>query len=268
MSSPAGPLAPPAPVPTTRPAAAPPRPSIGVLFLAFAAISLSGFGGVLAWARRIMVERRRWFTAKQFNEAFALCAFLPGGNMINFALIFGARMRGPPGALAAVAGLLGPPMILFCGRRRQRRYSGNAPLCGRCSTLAERSAVRRFVRTGATHAGTEPDHCHLDRLSRRRHCRRAGGDLGDVRPAIGARVFRRASERFIGAPWHGALSRGLMPVMIGLTAASATVIVSVADYSWVAAAITLATAAIALFMRVHPLWAFAAAALLGLAGLV
>ena len=78
----------------------------------------------------------------------------------------------------------------------------------------------------------------------------------------------RASQRFTGAAWHGALGRGLIPVMIGLTAASATVIVSVADYSWAAAAITLATAAIALFMRVHPLWAFAVAALLGLAGLV
>ncbi len=45
-------------------------------------------------------------------------------------------------------------------------------------------------------------------------------------------------------------------------------IVSVADYNWAPAAITLATACIALFMRVHPLWAFAAAALIGLAGLV
>ena len=60
-----------------------------------------------------MVERRRWFTADQFNEAFALCAFLPGGNMVNFAVIFGARIRGPLGALAALAGLLGPPMILI-----------------------------------------------------------------------------------------------------------------------------------------------------------
>ena len=74
----------------------------------------------------------------------------------------------------------------------------------------------------------------------------------------------RASERFTGAVWHGALSRGLIPVTIGLTAASATVIASIADFSWVAAAITLATACI----RVHPLWAFAAAALLGLAGLI
>jgi chromate transporter len=78
----------------------------------------------------------------------------------------------------------------------------------------------------------------------------------------------RASERFTGAAWYGALSRGLIPVTLGLTAASASVIVSVADYSWVAAAITLGTAGIALFLRVHPLWAFAAAALLGLAGLV
>lgn len=81
-------------------------------------------------------------------------------------------------------------------------------------------------------------------------------------------IVGRASERFTGAAWHSALSRGLVPVMLGLTAASATVIVSVADYSWAAVAITLGTACIAVFMRVHPLWAFAAAALLGLAGLV
>ena len=62
--------------------------------------------------------------------------------------------------------------------------------------------------------------------------------------------------------------RGLVPVTLGLTAASATVIASVADYNWVAAAITLATACVALFMRVHPLWAFAAAALIGALGLI
>ena len=81
-------------------------------------------------------------------------------------------------------------------------------------------------------------------------------------------VVGRASERFKGAAWHGALSRGLVPVTLGLTAASATVIASVADYNWVAAAITLATACVALFMRVHPLWAFAAAALIGALGLI
>jgi chromate transporter len=104
MHSPAGPpVSPPAPQHAANvPAAAAPAPSIAELFLAFAAISLSGFGGVLAWARRIMVERRRWFTAEEFNEAFALCTFLPGGNMVNFAVIFGSRMRGLPLVLLVI----------------------------------------------------------------------------------------------------------------------------------------------------------------------
>jgi chromate transporter len=38
----------------------------------------------------------------------------------------------------------------------------------------------------------------------------------------------RAAERFKGAAWHNALSRGLVPVTLGLTAASAIVIVRVA----------------------------------------
>jgi|AmaraimetFIIA100_FD_contig_91_104377_length_551_multi_4_in_0_out_0_2 hypothetical protein len=43
-------------------------PTAGQLFTTFAAISLSGFGGVLAWARRILVAQRRWLTAEQFND--------------------------------------------------------------------------------------------------------------------------------------------------------------------------------------------------------
>src|SRR5579864_5972445 len=116
------------------PAAAAPTPTVAELFLAFVTISLSGFGGVLAWARRIMVEQRRWFTAEQFNEAFALCAFLPGGNMINFAVIFGTRMRGPLGALAAVAGLLGPPMILIIAVGALYAHYGELPALRRMLT--------------------------------------------------------------------------------------------------------------------------------------
>src|ERR1700745_2125399 len=128
MHSPTGPpVSSPAPPHAANLPAAAPAPSISELFLAFAAISLSGFGGVLAWARRIMVERRRWCTPEEFNEAFALCAFLPGGNMVNFAVIFGSRMRGPLGALAALAGLLGPPMIVvIAGRARYAQHGGRA----------------------------------------------------------------------------------------------------------------------------------------------
>jgi chromate transporter len=105
----------PAPRPTEPFAAAvaPPRPSLSELFVAYALISLYGFGGVLAWSRRMMVEERRWLTPEQFNEAYALCSFLPGPNIVNFSVIFGSRVRGPLGGLVALAGLLGPPMLLI-----------------------------------------------------------------------------------------------------------------------------------------------------------
>jgi chromate transporter len=149
MHSPAGPSASPAPPIHATDAAAAPQPSIAELFLAFAAISLSGFGGVLAWARRIMVERRRWFTAEEFNEAFALCAILPGGNMVNFAVIFGARMRGPLGALAALAGLLGPPMILIIAVGALYAHYGDLPALRRMLTGVAAAAAGLMLATVA-----------------------------------------------------------------------------------------------------------------------
>jgi chromate transporter len=88
------------------------RPALSTLFIAFATVALSGFGGVLPWTRRMIVDRRRWLTAEEFNDAYALCNFLPGPNVVNFAVVFGARIAGPPGAAAALAGLVGPPVVL------------------------------------------------------------------------------------------------------------------------------------------------------------
>jgi chromate transporter len=87
-------------------------------------------------------------------------------------------------------------------------------------------------------------------------------------PGVIAYLVGRTAERFKGAAWHGAISRGLVPVTLGLTAASAIVIVRIADINWVAGVVTLVTAVTAFSMRVHPLWAFAAAALLGAAGFI
>src|SRR5258707_15420762 len=94
-------------------ATAAPPPSLSGLFIAFAVIALCGFGGVLAWSRRIMVDERRWLTPEQFNETYALCSFLPGPNIVNFSVIFGSRIRGPLGGLVALVGLLGPPTALI-----------------------------------------------------------------------------------------------------------------------------------------------------------
>src|SRR3979411_2091758 len=87
-------------------------PSLVELFMAFAKMSLAGFGGVLVWARRGIVDQHRWMTAEEFNEAFALCHFLPGPNIVNLSVVFGSRFRGIAGGIAAFPGLLGPPIVI------------------------------------------------------------------------------------------------------------------------------------------------------------
>src|SRR3982751_6741715 len=95
------------------PASIPPnQPGLLELFVAFAKMSLAGFGGVLVWARRGIVDQHRWMTAEEFNETFALCHFLPGPNVVNLSVVFGARFRGVRGSVAAFTGLLGPPIII------------------------------------------------------------------------------------------------------------------------------------------------------------
>jgi chromate transporter len=91
--------------------AAPPVPTHTDLFLAFFKITLSGFGGTLPWTRRMFVEEKRWLTAQEFNDVYALCQFLPGPNIVNLTSVFGSRMRGPTGALAAWCGFL---LVPFC----------------------------------------------------------------------------------------------------------------------------------------------------------
>ena len=88
------------------------QPSLLELFVAFAKMSLSGFGGVLYWARRGIVEQHRWMTAEEFNETYALCHFLPGPNIVNLSFVFGSRFRGLAGGIAAFTGLVGPPMVI------------------------------------------------------------------------------------------------------------------------------------------------------------
>jgi chromate transporter len=90
----------------------PSPPSLAQLYLGFAQISLSAFGGALPWARRILVEDRGWLEPDDFTDTLALCQFLPGPNVINLSIAVGSRFRGPLGALSAFLGLMGVPVII------------------------------------------------------------------------------------------------------------------------------------------------------------
>lgn len=82
------------------------------LFLGFFEIGVQGFGGVLPYARRVLVEKRRWLSAEEFLDYWSICQPIPGGNIINLAIAFGARCAGPLGSLAAFAGLVFAPFVI------------------------------------------------------------------------------------------------------------------------------------------------------------
>ena len=82
------------------------------LFVAFSLLALQGFGGVIAIAQRVVVEQRRWLTKTEFLELLAAGQVLPGPNVVNLSLMIGDRFFGWRGALAAMGGMILPPMAV------------------------------------------------------------------------------------------------------------------------------------------------------------
>lgn len=88
-----------------------PPGTLGELFWGFFAIGARGFGGVLPWAYRTIVEERRWMTLEAFQEIVSLCQFLPGPNIGNAAIVLGRRWFGLRGAVVAFLGMFALPFV-------------------------------------------------------------------------------------------------------------------------------------------------------------
>lgn len=87
-------------------------PRLRDLFWGFFVVGINGFGGVMPFARRMIVEQRRWLSPEEFVDALAMCQFVPGPNIVNLGMALGGRFRGPLGALACVVGILSAPMAI------------------------------------------------------------------------------------------------------------------------------------------------------------
>ncbi len=92
--------------------APPPKPGLAELFAVFFSIALSGFGGTLPFARRTLVERKRWLSPDDFNETLSLCQTLPGPNVVNMSIVVGARAAGWRGSVTAFTGLVATPVAI------------------------------------------------------------------------------------------------------------------------------------------------------------
>lgn len=80
--------------------------------MAFTKLALQGFGGVLPWAQRVLVDERRWLDRTDFVELLAFAQLMPGPNVCNLALMVGDRWFGWRGAVVALTGLLLAPGVL------------------------------------------------------------------------------------------------------------------------------------------------------------
>jgi chromate transporter len=80
--------------------------ALAALFVGFLKVSMLGFGGGLVWARRIVVEQKAWMDDRKFADTLTLCQFMPGPNIVGITVCVGSRLRGPVGAITAVAGFI------------------------------------------------------------------------------------------------------------------------------------------------------------------
>ena len=94
-------------------AAAAPDVTRLALFATFFKIGISGFGGVGAWARRVIVEERGWLDDREYANVIALCQVLPGPNVGNMAVTIGDRFHGAVGSVLALSGLMAGPVAII-----------------------------------------------------------------------------------------------------------------------------------------------------------
>ncbi len=71
-------------------------------------------GGMSAWIRREVVQKRGWIDEGQFLSGLALCQIAPGPNAVNLSVFIGTTLLGTAGAVVALSAMLAvPSAILF-----------------------------------------------------------------------------------------------------------------------------------------------------------
>lgn len=117
------------------------------LFVSFLKMGLLGFGGVLPWARRVVVDERRWLDDREFAETMGICQVLPGPNVVNLAVIIGSRCHGAPGALIAVTGILFVPIAVLLAIAITYAQVAQEPLARHAIAAASAAAAGLIIGT-------------------------------------------------------------------------------------------------------------------------
>ena len=98
-----------------RPDASDPSPAVFRIFLSFFRLGLTAFGGpsMIAYIRRMSVEKNHWLDRETFQAGVALCQVIPGATAMQAAAYVGLKARGTLGAAAAFVGFGLPAFLLM-----------------------------------------------------------------------------------------------------------------------------------------------------------
>ena len=90
--------------------------SLAVVAREWTRIGITGFGGPpahIALLRRLVVDRNRWMSAHEFEDANAACGLLPGPASTQLAIFCAYRVCGAAGAIVGGLGFVVPAVLLI-----------------------------------------------------------------------------------------------------------------------------------------------------------
>lgn len=91
-------------------------PSLYDLFFQFLIIGAVSFGGgIIAYERILLVEKRKWLSTDEFMAYLAISQTMPGLNSVNMAVLSGDHLRGVLGAVTVTLGLILPGGLFVLG---------------------------------------------------------------------------------------------------------------------------------------------------------
>jgi len=108
----------------------PSRPSLVHLFANFLRLGTTAFGGpsMVAYIRKLAVERKGWLAAGEFSEGVAFCQMIPGATAMQTAAYVGLRLRGVAGAAVCFIGFALPAFCLMLVFAAVYAQTGSLPL--------------------------------------------------------------------------------------------------------------------------------------------
>ena len=92
------------------------RVPLSVVAREWTRIGLTGFGGPpahIALLRELMVDRKGWMDAREFQDANAACGLLPGPASTQMSMFCAYRVAGSAGVIVGGIGFIAPAVILI-----------------------------------------------------------------------------------------------------------------------------------------------------------